>query len=260
MSRAFFLLIFVAFCLPIVVLGLYAAAPGWNWPHAWPQEFSTRSLDYLTAHWQTIARHLGWSTAYSLATVLCTLAMTILPAHHFARRSFAGKTIAEALLLAPALVPSMTFSMGLHVLFIKTGLADTTVGVVLVLTIFSYPYMLRALINGFQAYGEEYDQCAKNLGAGPLMRLVHVELPMLMPAIFAGGSVVFLVAFSEYFLVFLIGGGAVPSYTGFLFPFLTSSDRAIGSMLSLLFLALPITLFFLMESTLCALYRKRKLY
>lgn len=260
MNRALFALIFTLFCLPLAVLALYAAAPGWNWPNAWPQDFSWRSLLYLSANWPTITRHMLWSAGYSLATVLCAFILTLLPAHHFARRDFAGKTLAEALLLAPALVPAMTFSMGVHVLFIKTGLADTTLGVVLVLTIFSYPYMLRALITGFQAYGEEYDLCAKNLGASRWTRLLRVELPMLAPSIFAGGSVVFLVAFSEYFLVFLIGGGAVPSYTGFLFPFLNSSDRAVASLLSLLFLVLPISLFFITELALRTLYQKRGLY
>lgn len=259
-SRLFLTLLFLLFAFPLVVLALYAAAPGWNWPHVWPDQLSTRSLEYLVSQHRTIALHLLWSTGYSLTTVACTLLLCVLPAHHFARREFRGKTVLEALLLAPALVPAMTFSMGVHVLFIHSGLADTTPGVILVLTTFSYPYMLRALITGFQSYGEEYDLCAKNLGAGRWTRLIKVELPMLAPAMAAGASIVFLVAFSEYFLVFLIGGGAVPSYTGFLFPLLNSSDRAVGSMLCLLFLVVPIVLFVAMETILARTYKTRGMY
>ncbi|MFU8770648.1 MAG: hypothetical protein ACNA7H_12980 [Desulfotignum sp.] len=51
-----------------------------------------------------------------------------------------------ALLLTPALVPPMTLAMGLHVVFIKLALADTVAGVVLILALFSYPYMFRALV------------------------------------------------------------------------------------------------------------------
>ena len=140
---------------------------------------------------------------------------------------------------------------------ILAGLSDTTVGIVFVLTIFSYPYMLRALTAGFMAYGEEYDICARNLGASLLQRLVRVEMPLLLPSIVSGGTVVFLVSFSEYFLVFLIGGGAVPSFTGYLFPFLNSSDRPISSILTLIFLLVPILLFLVIDLTVGRIYKRR---
>ena len=72
-----------------------------------------------------------------------------------------------------------------------------------------------------------------------------------------GCLIVFLVAFSEYFLVFLIGGGAVGSYTGYLFPFLSSSDSAIGSMLTLVFLAVPVLLFVVIDGTVVRIQRRK---
>lgn len=68
---------------------------------------------------------------------------------------------------------------------------------------------------------------------------------------------VFLVAFSEYFLVFLIGGGSVVSFTGTLFPLLSSSNRSLAAILTLIFLFLPIVLFLIMDIALVRLYRKR---
>lgn len=59
----------------------------------------------------------------------------------------------EGLLLTPALVPPMTFAMGLHFLFIKFSLAESMAGVIIVLAMFSYPYMFRALVAGFQTMG-----------------------------------------------------------------------------------------------------------
>lgn len=252
----------IAFCalFPLLVLCIYVAAPGWTWPELWPSRFDTHAVDYLGSQYPVILRHLLSSVAYSLAVVGVTFCLCIFPAHHFARYEFAGKSFLEGMLLAPALVPSMTFSMGIHVLFIRTGLADTFVGVVLALSLFSYPFMLRALIAGYQAVGEEYELCARNLGASRLMQLASVELPLLMPSIVAGASVVFLVAFSEYFIVFLIGGGAVDSYTGFLFPFLNSSDRSVGSLLTLVFLMVPVLLFVVVEYAVSRLYRRRGMY
>lgn len=264
MSRPFSRLVYpvciALFTVPLAVLVLYALAPAWRWPELWPTEFSGHAALFLAEQHPAIMRQLGSSVFYSLTTVLVTLVLCIAPAHHLARHQFRGKILLEALLLAPALVPVMTFSMGVHYLFIRVGLADTVPGVVLVLSVFSYPYMLRALVTGFQSFGPEYEQCARHLGAGWSMRLTQVELPLLVPAMIAGGSVVFLMAFSEYFLVFLIGGGVVPSFTGYLFPFLSGTDHSVASMLTLIFLAVPVLLFVLVEVTVTRAYRKRGMY
>lgn len=245
------------FILPVIVLILISLAPGWRFPDPWPQVFSMKGINYLIRHHEQILLSIGSSFTFSLLTVLTTLPMCVFPAAVFARQDFTGKHLLEGLLLTPALVPPMTFAFGLHFVFIKLSLAETMTGVVLLLSMFSYPYMFRALVAGFQAMGEDYRICARNLGAGTLSILLRVELPLLMPAIIAGGSVVFLVAFSEYFLVFLIGGGSVASFTGTLFPLLTSSNRSLAAVLTLIFLVVPVALFLVVDMMLMRNYRKK---
>lgn len=259
-DRLFLLLLGCVFLLPPVVLAVYAVAPGWRFPDVLPGRFDGAALRYIASQGPEIAHHMLSSVGYSLCTVFLTLVLCAAPAELLARHSFRGRETVEALLLAPALVPVMTFSMGIHFLFIKAGLTDSVLGVILVLTVFSYPYMLRALIAGYQVIGRDYVLCAANLGAGRREQLLRVELPLLLPSVIAGGSVVFLVAFSEYFLVFLIGGGSVHSYTGYLFPFLTSSNRAAASVLTLLFLIPPVVLFLFVDATVVRIYRKKGMY
>ena len=249
-------LLFALFVVPPATLILYAVSGVWRYPEVVPETYSLRALEYLWSLRTTLMEGIGVSLLYAFTTVAVTFGMTVMPASFLARRRFRGQHLVESLLLAPALVPSITFSVGLQVVFLYVGLVDTFAGVVLVLSIFSYPYMLRALIAGFEVYGEEYTVCAANLGAGPLRTLLSVEIPLLVPSLVSGGTVVFLVAFSEYFLVFLIGGGAVPSITGTMFPFLSSSDRQIASALTLLFMMVPLVLFFLIDATVRRVYRR----
>ena len=251
------LILILFFVLPVIVLILTSLSPGWRFPDVWPNAFSLKSITYLAQHHEQILTSLGSSFVFSMLTVLLTLPMCLFPAAVFARMEFPGKALLEGLLLTPALVPPMTFAMGLHFFFIKLSLSETVVGVVLVLAMFSYPYMFRALVAGFQTMGEDYRICARNLGAGTLTTVLRVELPLLIPAVIAGGSVVFLVAFSEYFLVFLVGGGSVASFTGTLFPLLSSSNRSLAAILTLIFLFLPIVLFLVMDTALLRIYRKR---
>jgi putative spermidine/putrescine transport system permease protein len=256
-GRLLMLLLLLIFLAPLGVLVLYSLSGGWSYPALLPERFSLRALQFLAARLRPVASALLSSTAYSLITVLLTFALSLLPARALARFAFPGRRLLDALLLVPALLPSMTFSMGIHLVFLRVGLSDSYPGVILVLTLFSYPYMLRALIAGYLRIPEEYSVTARNLGGGFLRVLLRVEVPMLLPAAAAGGSVVFLAAFSEYFLVFLIGGGAVSSYTGYLFPFLQGSDHALGSLLTLVFLIVPLALFFLLEWGTSTIYRQR---
>lgn len=251
------LVLVILFALPAAILVLVGLAPGWRFPDLWPERFSIAGIEFLITHRDQIVSSLVSSFFYSLATVFVTLGMCLTPAAVFARQPFPGRQVLEALLLTPALVPPMTFAMGLHVVFIRLSLADTVAGVVLILALFSYPYMFRSLVAGFQTMGEDYRTCARNLGASPARVFWQVELPLLVPAMIAGGSVVFLVAFSEYFLVFLMGGGTVPSFTGFLMPLLSSSNRSLAALLTLIFLVLPILLFFILDWTLMRTYRKK---
>jgi len=255
------LLFWVALALLIVLPMLFLVVAGfsgrWPFPRVFPELYSLRAWRFVAADREGILRSLGSTTLYSLAVVLTTALFCWLPAQYLSRFSFRGQTLLEALLLTPALVPAITFSMGLQIVFVGLGLADTMVSVVLVLSLVAYPYMLRGLKTGYLAYRQAYDECARNLGAGEWQRLLQVELPMVLPAALSGGSVVFLVAFSEYFLVFLIGGGVVPSFPGYLVPFVTGSDRAFAAVLSLLFLCVPVLLFVTQELFLQWFYRRK---
>ena len=249
--------VLIVFLGPMLVLMLSAAAARWSFPDLLPAALSARGLELLLRSGGPIALALVSSTGYALLVVLLAFLVSVLPASVLARYEFRGRLLLEALFLSPVLIPAITYGMGIHFTFIRVGLANTLPGVVLVLTAAAYPYMLRALIAGFQQIHPDYDACAANLGAPVLVRLVRVHIPLLGPAILSGASVVFLVAFSEYFLVFLIGGGAVPSYTGYLFPFLSGGDRTLGATLTLLFVLVPLLLFVTLDRGLERFYHRR---
>jgi len=149
------LLIVAVFLFPLIVLVFYTFAPGWSYPDLIPKILHTGGLQYVWSQHEKILRSLLTSFVYSLLVILCTFLISIFPASVFARSDFRAKKFLESLALAPALVPAITFSVGIHYLFIKTGISDSLLGVVLVLSIFSYPYMLRSLTSGFLAFGVE---------------------------------------------------------------------------------------------------------
>ena len=256
-KKFFAFTILLLFTFPVLLLLIQSLAGQWPWPNLLPATWNTRAWIILAAQWKPVLRSIGTSLGYSSAATALSLILCFSPAAALVRGNITNKALIETLLMAPVMVPPITFTLGIHHVFLNIGLADRWFGVVLILTSYSYPYMFRALIGGFEVIGEHYVITAENLGAGRLRRTLEVELPLLVPAIVSGASVVFLVAFSDYYLVFLIGGGAVSGYSGYLFPFLTSSDRPVAAVLTLLFLILPLILFALVEITVSRWYRRR---
>lgn len=243
MKKAFILF----FIIPPLLLIVNIFTGYWRYPNLLPETLSLRVINFIARNYNSIILSLISSLLFSMSTVVLSFILTFLPASILARYEFRGRFVVESILLSPVLIPAITFSMGVHWIFIKLGLSDSYAGVILVLTMFSYPYMLRSLTSGFMLYNPLFDTCAVNLGADLITRLIHIHIPLLMPSIISGGTVVFLSSFSSYFLVFLIGGGKVLSFTGYLIPFLKAEDWNISSFLSLVFLIVPLLLFILAE-------------
>lgn len=251
--------LFFIFIAPLLVLLVLAFSSSWRYPGPGSNSFSLRAFNYIFRESPGFVISLISSIAYSLTVTVIAALICLLPAKALARGDFPMKGLIEGLLLSPILLPVMTFSMGIHMILLRWGMTGNFAGVVIVLTLYNYPYMLRALITGYQQIPPDMEQTARNLGATWFYNLVHVELPMLIPALTAGGPILFLTAFSEYYLVFLIGGGAVPSLSGYLFPFISGSDNSVSSLLVLIFLAVPLFLFLIQDTIIQKIYRKRGL-
>ena len=250
-------IIFLVFGVPLILLFVLTFGESWRFPQLIPDGPTLRAWEYLARRAGAVFGALGNTVLYSLTTVATTILLCVSPARILAREEFRGRLVVETLLLAPALVPPIVFAVGLQIVFIRLALIDTFAGVVVVMTMYAYPYMLRALIAGFRTISPHYDSAAANLGADAVTRMVRIQLPMLGPALLSGGFIVFLVSFSEYFLVFIVGGGTVASFPMLLVPFLAGADRAIAAALTMIFLAVPLLLFFTTDVLVRSVYRKR---
>ena len=237
---------------PIVLLLLWSFTKTWPWPYLYPKELSLRGWRYiLDPHTQTL-KILGFSVFLSLAVTFVTLIISLPAAKALGQYEFRGKNAIQMFILSPIIVPPLAVAMGIHVKFIRMGLADTFWGVLLVHLIPCIPYSVRILTNVYEALGDKMEIQAKILGATSVQTQLYVMLPLLAPGLVSAGSLVFIISFSQYFLTFLMGGGKIITYSMLLFPFVESGDRAIASALSLIFIITTLGFFLLIESTLKA--------
>ncbi|MBI9102887.1 MAG: ABC transporter permease subunit [Spirochaetales bacterium] len=257
MKRVFTLILLILFILPVAVLLLSVSGSEWTYPAILPGQFGLNTLGGSSL--MAILPHVFSSVLYSVVTVLTTILISILPAKYLAYSSFKNKNLFEIILLLPAVVSPFTFLMGVQFISLKLGIGNSSFSVILILSIVSYPYMLRAFIGGYSQLDRNIMVCARNLGGSRLTALFKVEFPLILPSIVAGANIVFLIAFADYFLVFVMGSSGVKSLALMIFPLLTSSSRQITSFYNLFFLIIPLILFALMDGFLLNFYRRRKM-
>lgn len=229
----------LAWLIPLGLLVAAAFAGPWVWPDVLPRSWSLRAFEAFGRQGSAVVVSLAVSLGVAGAATLLALAVSVSAARSLARRP---RPVVEALLLLPALMPPLAYLWGLQGLFGSLGLADTPLAVVLALAAVTFPYVLRSLLEGYRLFPADLSACALNLGASSRRVFWTIEAPLLVPSAVLGCTLAFLAAWSDWLVAFLVGGGVVSTYPLFFYPFLLSSDRAVGSLGVLVFLSVPLVL------------------
>ncbi len=235
-------LIVAALLVPLVPLVVESFSAQWRYPALVPQRFDTRGLRLITDPRAQVLHGLATSTVIgvSVAVLACLIGYPAGRAVGLYR--FRGRRLVQFLLLAPVIVPGLAVTLGIQVFFIRYGLSDSVVGVVLVQLMPTVPYAATVLAGAFANLDVDYERQARALGAGPLRVLVFVTLPLLRPAIAVAALFAFLISWSEYILTLLVGGGQVQTLPLLLFAAIGSSDTPAAAALALVLVAPPLLL------------------
>ena len=220
---------------PLVPLLLWAVAGEFRYPALLPSP-SARGLALVLT--PEVGAALVTSLAIAVPVAVIATAVGAAAGRALGLHAFRGRRLVQLVLLAPVLVPTLAVTIGIHVFFIRYGLADSVAGVVLVQLIPAVPYATIVMAAAFGALDLDVEDAGRALGAGPLRRLVHVTLPAVRPGLAVAGLFAFLISWGEYILTLLVGGGTVRTLPLLLFAAVGSSDLTAAAALSLV-IALP---------------------
>ncbi len=98
--------------------------------------------------------------------------------------------------------------------FSLTGqtLAFNFYGVLLGSVIYSLPFMVQPLMNGFERFGTQYSEVAATMGASPWQRFIHLVVPMCKASFISACALTFAHTIGEFGVVLMIGGN-IPGET-----------------------------------------------
>jgi iron(III) transport system permease protein len=196
-------------------------------------------------------------------TGLCLLVSMPL-AYAFLRYRFPGKTILSTLLLVPLILPPFVGAIGLKQLFSRFGSVNLVLaqwgwidlqnppdwfgaggfyGIILLETLHLYPIMFLSIQAALANLDPSMRDAAMNLGARGFRVFRTITLPLAMPGVFAGSSIVFVSAFTDLGVPLMFDfQTTVPTQ---IFNLVTQADNPVGYALVVLTLLLVSILFFL---------------
>lgn len=233
--------------LPFIPLIIWSFSHRWYFPALLPSEWGLRAWQYVFSPGSRVLPALVYSSLIGLAVTGLAALIGIPAGRALGLYRFRGKRWIEFFILIPTIVPTLAAAMGIHVAFIRYGLADTLVGVILVHLIPVTPYMALIMSSVFANYNPEYEEQARTLGARPLQVFVHVTWPAIWPGVLVGSLFAFVISWSQYTLTLIIGGGQIITLPMLLFAFTNSGDNPVTAALSVVFIA-PAVLFLLLTA------------
>jgi putative spermidine/putrescine transport system permease protein len=147
-------------------------------------------------------------TLQSLVLGICTTAAALVlgvgAAYGLDRFSFPGKRAVALFLLSPIFVPAIVIALGLYLYLGRFHLTGTLPGLILSHTIITMPFVIISISAGLRHVDRNLEIAAMVMGADRLLILRKVTLPLLRPALVAGGLFAFLISFDEVVIAYFI--------------------------------------------------------
>ncbi len=167
---------------------------------------------------QTYTEAMRNSLLLGIATTILALAISLPLALLADRFDFPGKRALTAIILVPMILPPFVGAIGLRQMFGQYGAFNALLtrvgllsdgqtidwlgngqfwGVVVIQALNLYPILFLNLTAALANVDPAMEEAAANLGCTGFRRFRRITLPLIMPGVFAGGTIVFIFAFTE---------------------------------------------------------------
>ena len=168
-------------------------------------------MDFLPTLTPEQLTAINLSLRVGFTATLCALPVAVLVAFILARGNFPGKTLLDAVVHLPLVLPPVVTGLILLLLFGRRGpigaflfenfgftFAFRWTGAALASAVMGFPLMVRAIRLSIEAVDIRLEQAAATLGAPPPAVFFLVTLPLAAPGLMAGAVLGFAKALGEF--------------------------------------------------------------
>ena len=144
------------------------------------------------------------SAFISVLTVFITLLFAVPGAYAVARLRFKGRAAFSRSILLIYMVPMIVLALPIYIAFSMTGLRNSLVGIILIYPVTTIPVALYMLQGYFRGLPAEVEEAGLMDGLSRLKVIWQITLPLSLPALASVSLYVFMIAWNEFLLAFML--------------------------------------------------------
>ena len=149
-------------------------------------------------------RYLLISFVVSVVTVFITLLFSVPGAYAVARLKFKGQAVMARSILLIYMVPMIVLALPIYIGFSMAGLRNSLFGIVLIYPVTTIPVALYMLQGYFRGLPAEVEEAGLMDGLNRLAVIWKITLPLSLPALASVSLYVFMIAWNEFLLAFML--------------------------------------------------------
>lgn len=204
------------------------------------------SLRWFQALWHNDAVMRAFRTSLLLGALTAVISTTlgVLAALALVRYRVPGKNLISTVLIAPILVPEVVLAVALLLFLNFIGIGKSFTLLLFGHVIFTLPFVFLVVQARLVGIRRDVEEAALSLGASPVQTFLSVTLPLLMPAVAAGGLFAFTISFDDITGTLFWKPGGVETVPTQIFSMLRNSIspeiNALGTVMIVLTVGLPL--------------------
>ena len=150
------------------------------------------------------------------------------------------QSIHHALVYTPLIMPDILIGISLLMLFVACSVNCGFWTILIAHVTFCVSYVVMTILARLQDFDDRLVEAAYDLGAGPWYTFFHVQLPILLPGIVAGGLLAFTLSIDDVVITSFVNGAGTNTFPTYVSS-LTKHSRNLPAVFALSTLMLLFT-------------------
>ena len=177
---------------------------------------------------------LRYSITVALESAAIVLLLSAPAAFAVVRFRFPGRSLLVFLSLLPMLIPEFITGMAILILLTTFNTPFSLHTIAIGHVTLAVPFVFLTILAQQYGFDRAIEEASSDLGASPVRSFLKISLPLMIPALVAGGFLAITISFNDFVVAFLLTGGetTLPIYIFGLLKSATSpSANAVGTLL-----------------------------
>ncbi|MWD29527.1 ABC transporter permease subunit [Aquicoccus sp. SCR17] len=240
--RGWAILVYLFMFLPVAVVVLlsFNASQFGSFP------MTGFSFRWFVELWNNDAILRAFQTSMILGALTAVISTTlgVLASLALVRYRVPGANAVTTMLIAPILVPEVVLAVALLLFLNFLGINKSFTLLLFGHVIFTLPFVILVVQARLVSIRRDVEEAAMSLGASPMQTFFQITLPLMMPAVLAGGLFAFTISFDDITGTLFWKPGGVETVPTQIFAMLRNSIspeiNALGTVMIFLTVGLPL--------------------